>query len=997
MGSSLYLYSLLLLCCFFHLIILSNSSSSPPPLCHEDESSALLQFKHSFFIDEFASDDPSAHPKVESWRLEGKSSDCCSWDGVECDHHTGHVIGLDLSSSLLYGSINSNSSLFNLVHLRRINLADNDFNYSQIPSKIAHLSRLRSLNLSQSLFYGQIPLEISNLSKLVFLDLSVGPNFRDLLNLEKSNLGDLLKNLTNLKVVDLSWVNISSTITSDLSNMSSLTTLRLRGCRLYGKFPTSIFRLPNLQFLNVEDNENLTGCLPEFHHTSPLKALEIARTNFFGMLPDSIGNLESLSILALNECNFSGMLPASLGNLAQLTILHLGTNHFWGKIPSSLSNLTQLTYLHLGKNNFDVGALSLILGKLSKLSVIDLEGTKIHGDIPQSLANMTQLSYLSLRSNELLGQIPSWLMNATQLISLDLSRNQLQGTIPSSISQLEHLEYFNFADNNLIGKVKIDIFLKLLNLNTFYLSRNKLTVLSKNSTNTTLPKIIALGLSSCNLREFPDFLRFQDELRIVFLGDNNIHGQIPTWFCNTSKETMEVLTLPHNFLTGFEQHLDVIPWQSLKVLDLSFNRMQGSLPIPSPSLIYYGFTGNLLTGEIPPSFCQHNSTRILDLSNNNLSGTIPQCLANFSDSLLVLNLSYNNFHGTIPQIFMNGNQLKLIDLSQNQLRGQVPRSLENCTMLEVLVIGNNQIEDTFPFWLGALPQLKVLVLRSNSFHGAIGNQKTNLMFPMLRIIDLSHNDFSGNLPSDYFHNWNAMKMAKTETWTYIQETSVSIIAGTWTYPLDYNYSVTLANKGTQRLYEHIQTAFVALDLSNNKFKGDIPESLGSLSGLQVLNISNNNLTGVIPSSLANLTELESLDLSQNQLSGEIPQQLAQLTFLEFLNVSHNHLTGPIPHGNQFDTFDNSSYYENSGLCGNPLSKLCGNSRSSLPPPSLSFQSDDSKFPSGVDWIVIFMGFGSGLIVGLVMGNALTTRYHEWFVMTFGKGNQTQRRKKGRRN
>ncbi|GMP53489.1 hypothetical protein CsSME_00018936 [Camellia sinensis var. sinensis] len=890
MGSSLYLYSLLLLCCFFHLIILSNSSSSPPPLCHEDESSALLEFKHSFFINKSASSDPLAYPKVESWRLEGKSNDCCSWDGVECDHHTGHVIGLDLSSSFLYGSFNSNSSLFKL---------------------------------------------------LVFLDLSGGWNVPDLLNLEKPNLGDLLKNLTNLKVVDLSWVNISSTVTSDLSNMSSLTTLRLQGCRLYGKFPTSIFRLPNLQFLNVEDNENLTGCLPEFHRTSPLKALGIAGTNFFGMLPDSIGNLESLSILALNECNFSGMLPASLGNLAQLTILHLATNHFWGKIPSSLSNLTQLTYLHLGNNNFDVGARLLILGKLSKLSFIDLEGMKIHGDIPQSLANMTQLSYLSLRSNELLGQIPSWLMNATQLIALDLSHNQLQGTIPSSISQLEHLEYFNFADNNLIGKVKIDIFLKLLNLNAFYLSGNKLTVLSKNSTNTTLPKIIALGLVSCNLREFPDFLRFQDELRIVFLGDNNIHGQIPTWFCNTSKETMEVLALPYNFLTGFEQHLDVIPWQSLKVLELSFNRMQGSLPIPSPSLIYYGFSDNLLTGEIPPSFCQHYSTRVLDLSNNNLSGTIPQCLANFSDSLLVLNLSYNNFHGTIPQIFMNGNQL--------------------------------------------------------NFHGAIGNHKTNLMFPMLHIIDLSHNGFSGNLPSDYFHNWNAMKMAKTETWTYMQEASESLIAGTWTVPLVYNYSVTLANKGTQRLYEHIQTAFVVLDLSNNKFKGDIPESLGSLSGLQVLNISNNNLTGVIPSSLANLTDLESLDLSQNQLSGEIPQQLTQLTFLEFLNVSHNHLAGPIPHGNQFDTFENSSYYENSGLCGNPLSKLCGNSRSSPPPPSLSFQSDDSKFPSGVDWIVIFMGLGSGLIVGLVIGQALTTRYHEWFVMTFGKGNQTQRRKKGRRN
>ncbi|KAL7168676.1 hypothetical protein ACSBR2_039009 [Camellia fascicularis] len=156
----------------------------------------------------------------------------------------------------------------------------------------------------------------------------------------------------------------------------------------------------------------------------------------------------------------------------------------------------------------------------------------------------------------------------------------------------------------------------------------------------------------------------------------------------------------------------------------------------------------------------------------------------------------------------------------------------------------------------------------------------------------------------------------------------------------------------------------------------------------MLNLSNNNFAGVIPSSLKNLTELESLDLSQNLLSREIPQQLSQLTFLEFLNISHNHLTGPIPRGNQFETFENRSYDGNFGLCGYPLSKSCGNSEAS-PPPSLSFHGDDSKFPSGVvDWIIILLGYSSGLIV---IGHTLTTRYHEWFVEKFGTRKQTQRK------
>ena len=82
--------------------------------------------------------------QVSSWNSR-KTDDWCSWDGVLCDRVTGHVIGLDLSSSHLYGSINSSSSLFNLVHLQMLNLADNDFNYSQIPPSIRYLSNLTYL------------------------------------------------------------------------------------------------------------------------------------------------------------------------------------------------------------------------------------------------------------------------------------------------------------------------------------------------------------------------------------------------------------------------------------------------------------------------------------------------------------------------------------------------------------------------------------------------------------------------------------------------------------------------------------------------------------------------------------------------------------------------------------------------------------------------------------------------------------------------------------
>jgi hypothetical protein len=154
-------------------------------------------------------------------------------------------------------------------------------------------------------------------------------------------------------------------------------------------------------------------------------------------------------------------------------------------------------------------------------------------------------------------------------------------------------------------------------------------------------------------------------------------------------------------------------------------------------------------------------------------------------------------------------------------------------------------------------------------------------------------------------------------------------------------------------------------------------SFGDLNRLQLLNLSNNNLTGHIPLSLRNLTELESLDLSQNKLSGIIPPQLTQLTFLASFNVSYNQLTGPIPHGKQFDTFENNSFIGNAGLCGNPLSKKCENPRASPPPPSFK-KDQDSWFPIEFDWKIIIMGYGSGLVIGVVIGHTVAER-QQWFV------------------
>ncbi|XP_039162672.1 receptor-like protein 54 [Eucalyptus grandis] len=381
--------------------------------------------------------------------------------------------------------------------------------------------------------------------------------------------------------------------------------------------------------------------------------------------------------------------------------------------------------------------------------------------------------------------------------------------------------------------------------------------------------------------------------------------------------------------------------------------------------------------------CRLSSISILDLSKNKLSGVIPPCLSNLSDSLFVLSLNGNDLYGRFPQLQNDVCGLNMIDVSDNQLQGLLPRGLANCSNLEFLNIENNQIVDTFPSWMGSLSYLKVLILRSNRFHGAIGEPKARDQFPNLRIVDLSMNNFSGSLPSEYFDMWSAMKVHDADDAHYYGTLVVNVLHRISLDDGKYDYSMTIINKGILLEYKRILAYLNVIDLSSNNFIGEIPNSIGSLTELRMLNLSNNALTGSIPLSLANLTELESLDLSSNKLSGMIPPALAQLSFLAFFNVSDNHLSGPIPQVNQFHTFENDSYGGNLGLCGVPLTKKCGNLVEAPPHHHLV------HLLKRLIGRLSLMGFGSGLVIGVVMGLNTTSRIERRF-LRFYRGWQRRR-------
>ncbi|KAG5241177.1 LRR receptor serine/threonine-protein kinase [Salix suchowensis] len=89
------------------------------------------------------------------------------------------------------------------------------------------------------------------------------------------------------------------------------------------------------------------------------------------------------------------------------------------------------------------------------------------------------------------------------------------------------------------------------------------------------------------------------------------------------------------------------------------------------------------------------------------------------------------------------------------------------------------------------------------------------------------------------------------------------------------------------------TQLSRLGLSRNMFSGEIPTSIGSLSSLEELYLDNNNLQGNIPASFNGLVSLKRLEVQSNKLDGEFPV-LGSLKNLSFLDASENAVSGNVP-------------------------------------------------------------------------------------------------------
>ncbi|XP_010662782.2 receptor-like protein EIX2 isoform X1 [Vitis vinifera] len=351
-------------------------------------------------------------------------------------------------------------------------------------------------------------------------------------------------------------------------------------------------------------------------------------------------------------------------------------------------------------------------------------------------------------------------------------------------------------------------------------------------------------------------------------------------------------------------------------MDMSSNCLEGSIPQSVFNARWLDLSKNLFSGSISLSCGTPNQPSWglshLDLSNNRLSGELPNCWEQWKD-LIVLDLANNNFSGKIKNSIGLLHQMQTLHLCNNSFTGALPSSLKNCRALRLIDLGKNKLSGKITAWMGgSLSDLIVLNLRSNEFNGSIPSSLCQLK--QIQMLDLSSNNLSGKIPK-CLKNLTAMAQKGSPVLSYETIYNLSI-------PYHYVDSTLVQWKGKEQEYKKTLRFIKSIDFSRNQLIGEIPIEVTDLVELVSLNLSRNNLIGSIPTTIGQLKLLDVLDLSQNQLNGRIPDTLSQIADLSVLDLSNNTLSGKIPLGTQLQSFDASTYEGNPGLCGPPLLIRC---------------------------------------------------------------------------
>jgi hypothetical protein len=417
-----------------------------------------------------------------------------------------------------------------------------------------------------------------------------------------------------------------------------------------------------------------------------------------------------------------------------------------------------------------------------------------------------------------------------------------------------------------------------------------------------------------------EFYWIQDELQTTTTDNVNVNTDYynydnnnkQTDYSDTDSDITEV-----EFIDWIRPGIDECDWIGIACnengyiisLLLKERNIVGNKFIPSETLIWLGphleildLSMNNLRGSIPNDFLFYNNNSNDDNENENenenendgITAAVT-VVSSFLPKLRILDLSKNELDGTIQEDIRYGlPSLQILKLSDNFLTGPLPLYV-NTQVLEELYLDSNNFSGTLPFeqWLFAS---SIEILNNNNKPMMTSSTPTTTTPTTTPTSTIVEDEDADNANNEWLSSMEiTMSIDKGETSAEQNNQVKQVGSNDNMRPTIGSYS----NPNNNNSYNNInndRSSLKVIDFSNNILTGTIPRTVAFNNNLEVLALQRNaELTGTIPTEIAVLTSLIQLQLSDCDLDGRLPLEfLLVMPKLERLIVAYNRLTGTIP-------------------------------------------------------------------------------------------------------
>lgn len=480
---------------------------------------------------------------------------------------------------------------------------------------------------------------------------------------------------------------------------------------------------------------------------------------------------------------------------------------------------------------------------------------------------LTNLQEIMLTSNSIGGPIPTAFASLESLQMIYLSFNRLSGTIPAWFGQMTNLTFLELTNNRLSGTI-------------------------------------------------PSSLGYLHNLKALELFSNALTGRIPEELYDL--QSLLFFMLQDNFLTGTVSS-KVGQFIAAQGIYFNGNLFSGSIPSEISqlsNLVAIDFNSNRLSGELPADMTSFSNLLLFDVYNNILTGSIPASVGHWA-SAVYFDVSLNQFIGSIPSEVTEQTQVADVYFSVNYLTGSFPAQIGDCTNLQLLDAYRNHLTGPLPF-LRNVTYLYSLVAYENYLTGSL-DRVVSYDSTSLYTVELSSNQITGTIPdmssltSLIFMGLSNNRLSGTvgDMFSFSPVLSVLLLSDN-----------KLSGPVTQVINATRQKSLIILDVSDNRFTGELPSFSAHLLLFTTLAAAVNCIRTPLSTDLCSMEALEVLVLdglnaaegcksdahglyspfggtsqslgSRSGVKGSIPTCLFTMQSLRTLHLSGNELSGDLP-------------------------------------------------------------------------------------------------------